>query len=134
MQNRSVACQFMPSFSFNVICFTLDLTQWWLYNWQFCKEKISHLNLNLRKMNFPICDCIGNCLHTFIFLKYTGCPKKNVPVIFPVTTGTNKDIYGILIISAFHGIFYFHSTPFQSLAFLWQEIPPLLYYVQIVRP
>ena len=36
--------------------------------------------------------CIFYERHVVVFLYifiYTGCPKKNVPVIFPVTTGTN---------------------------------------------
>ena len=39
----------------------------------------------------------------------------------------NKDRYGILVVSAFHCIFCFYSTPFQSLAFVQQRTPPLQY-------
>ena len=36
----------------------------------------------------------------------------------------NKDRYGILIISAFHTIFCFYPTPFQSLAIVRQSTSP----------
>ena len=42
--------------------------------------------------SFFNCCSVGNRFLTFkMYMMYicTGCPKKNVPVIFPVTTGTN---------------------------------------------
>ena len=45
----------------------------------------------------------------------------------------NQYISEILIISAFHTIFCFDSTTYQSLAITWQRRSPLHYDVQFVR-
>ena len=67
-------------------------------------------------------------------MKFTGCPKKNAPVIFfshywhkYFTHMENKDRYGILIISAFHAIFCFYSTPFQFFAIIRQSMSPPIF-------
>ena len=61
---------------------------------------------------------------------HTGCPKKMRQWFSShywhkyFTHMKNKDRYGILIISAFHAIFCFYPTPFQSLEIVRQSTSP----------
>ena len=58
----------------------------------------------------------------------TECPKKCTSDFFShhwhkyFTHMENKDRYGILIVSAFHAIFCFYSTPFQFFAIIRQSM------------
>ena len=64
---------------------------------------------------------------------YRVSPKKCTSDFFShhwhkyFTHMENKDRYGILIISAFHAIFCFYSTPFQFFAIIRQSMSPPIF-------
>ena len=102
----------------------------------FCLHPSSRSSINL----YTCAVCLVYCIEKKIPFTL-GCTSRNIQGVPKKCTSDfsshhwhkyfthmeNKDRYGILIISAFHAIFCFYSTPFQFFAIIRQSMSPPIF-------